>query len=92
MNAVRNGGDAGLVSTTNHGVITTTGDSANAIVAQSIGGGGGNGGFTVNADGTMKFKFHQLEKANIPASISKEYGSEFVNWCFEKNVSEKQAQ
>ena len=41
------GGDANTVTLTNTGSISTTGDTAHAIVAQSIGGGGGNGGFSV---------------------------------------------
>ena len=38
------GGDAGNVTVNNHGFITTTGNVASGIFAQSIGGGGGNGG------------------------------------------------
>ncbi|MET4635013.1 hypothetical protein [Kaistia defluvii] len=40
------GGDGGIVKVTNAGGITTTGDAAVAIFAQSIGGGGGNGAMT----------------------------------------------
>ncbi|WP_297801945.1 autotransporter outer membrane beta-barrel domain-containing protein [uncultured Brevundimonas sp.] len=41
------GGNAGHVDTTSDGNIITKGDFSNAYVAQSIGGGGGNGGFNV---------------------------------------------
>ncbi|MCX5571707.1 hypothetical protein [Kaistia nematophila] len=49
------GGGGGVVKVTNAGTITTTGDAAVAIFAQSIGGGGGNGamtGGTALADGS----------------------------------------
>ena len=38
------GGDAGLVTISNSGVLSTAGSDAAAIFAQSVGGGGGNGG------------------------------------------------
>jgi hypothetical protein len=38
------GGNGGMVSVTNGGVILTAGDFARGIFAQSVGGGGGNGG------------------------------------------------
>ena len=38
------GNNAGTVTVLNHDFITTTGNSASGIVAQSLGGGGGNGG------------------------------------------------
>ena len=38
------GNDAGTVSVTNHSYITTTGDNSAGILAQSIGGGGGEAG------------------------------------------------
>ncbi|WP_226574053.1 autotransporter outer membrane beta-barrel domain-containing protein [Acuticoccus sediminis] len=41
-------GDGGDVTVWNSGAITTTGDQAHAIYAQSIGGGGGTGGMGVN--------------------------------------------
>ncbi|MCF3933274.1 autotransporter outer membrane beta-barrel domain-containing protein [Acuticoccus sp. M5D2P5] len=41
-------GDGGAVTVWNSGAITTTGDQAHAIYAQSIGGGGGTGGMGVN--------------------------------------------
>jgi len=41
-----NAGDGGVVTVENLGTITTTGDYARGIVAQSIGGGGGDGGNT----------------------------------------------
>ena len=41
------GGDAGVVTARNFGTIWTQGDDANGIAGQSIGGGGGNGGFSI---------------------------------------------
>ncbi|TLU87805.1 MAG: hypothetical protein FDX21_03015 [Chlorobium sp.] len=41
------GGDGSTVDVTSIGNITTTGDEASAIIAQSVGGGGGNGGSTI---------------------------------------------
>ena len=38
------GGSGGAVTVTNSGIVTTTGDRARGILAQSIGGGGGSGG------------------------------------------------
>ncbi len=43
------GGYASDVNVVNTGVVTTQGNLANGILAQSVGGGGGNGGFTVAA-------------------------------------------
>ncbi len=47
------GGDGGTVDISNVSAITTSGDHANGIFAQSIGGGGGNGGLA--ASGLMGF-------------------------------------
>lgn len=41
------GADAGKVSVTQDGVVTTKGDNARGVAAQSIGGGGGTGGLNV---------------------------------------------
>jgi hypothetical protein len=46
------GGEASLVTVLQNGDIYTEGDSAHAILAQSIGGYGGQGGFSVSAGGT----------------------------------------
>ncbi|MEM7633219.1 MAG: autotransporter outer membrane beta-barrel domain-containing protein, partial [Pseudomonadota bacterium] len=43
-------GDGDVVTVTTDAMVMTTGDVAHAIVAQSIGGGGGNGGFSVDAN------------------------------------------
>ena len=43
------GGDGGTVTVTAGGVLITAGNEANAILAQSIGGGGGNGGRSISA-------------------------------------------
>ncbi len=42
------GGDAGTVDNTVTGTVVTAGDFADGVVAQSLGGGGGNGGFNVS--------------------------------------------
>ena len=48
------GGDSGqLVKVTSVGDIGTTGMQSNGILAQSLGGGGGNGGFAVSAGGAQ---------------------------------------
>jgi len=46
------GGDGKLVQIDNSNSITTAGDHSSAIVGQSIGGGGGDGGFSVDASFT----------------------------------------
>jgi hypothetical protein len=43
------GGDGGKVTATSNGLIHTVGDKSNAFTAQSIGGGGGTGGYNVSA-------------------------------------------
>ncbi len=47
------GGQGNTVNVTTHSAITTYGDNANGIMAQSVGGGGGNGGLAVS--GTLTF-------------------------------------
>jgi hypothetical protein len=49
------GGAADAVTLSNDGVVSTAGDNALGVVAQSIGGGGGNGGFAVT--GTLSEGF-----------------------------------
>lgn len=46
------GGDAGWVNATSTGTIITRGNDAPGFLAQSIGGGGGNGGFNVSLAGS----------------------------------------
>src|SRR5690606_2631814 len=41
------GGSGGAVNVTNDGLIVTRGDKAHGILAQSVGGGGGNGGQSI---------------------------------------------
>ncbi|MEX0310411.1 MAG: beta strand repeat-containing protein, partial [Tateyamaria sp.] len=48
------GGTGGNVAVTNAGTIVTTGEGAHGIFAQSIGGGGGNGGRSIT--GTIRLK------------------------------------
>ncbi len=43
------GADGGYVEVTNNGVIETSGHFSHGILAQSVGGGGGNGGFSIAA-------------------------------------------
>ncbi|MFG1296188.1 hypothetical protein [Xanthobacter variabilis] len=47
------GGNGGAVSVENDGKVTTHGDSANGILAQSVGGGGGVGGAASGAGGAL---------------------------------------
>ena len=48
------GADAGDVSVTQNGVVTTSGDNSRGVAAQSIGGGGGTGGMNVTGVFTTK--------------------------------------
>lgn len=48
------GGTGGMVNVINDGLIITRGDKAHGIFAQSIGGGGGNGGFAIEGSLTLK--------------------------------------
>ena len=47
------GNDAGTVTVTNGGTIETSGDGAHGILAQSVGGGGGNGGVVFAGSGSF---------------------------------------
>jgi uncharacterized protein YhjY with autotransporter beta-barrel domain len=47
------GGNASNVGLTNTGNITTFGDDSHAVFAQSLGGGGGSGGFSIAAAGSL---------------------------------------
>lgn len=49
------GGDANVVSLSNDGNITTSGAASSALIAQSIAGGGGNGGFDISGSASMEF-------------------------------------
>src|SRR6202012_5555536 len=55
------GGTASYVEIDNSGAISTTGNDAHGIVAQSIGGGGGTGGLSIagslSQDGTLSASF-----------------------------------
>ncbi len=50
------GNDSGIVTVENHGNISTSGANASAVIAQSVGGGGGNGGFAIGLGGTLDGK------------------------------------
>jgi len=45
------GGDGGAVSVTNDGTVITLGEKAHGIRARSVGGGGGDGGFSITGSG-----------------------------------------
>ena len=48
------GGDGGEVDVTSNGVIVTRADNSIGVLAQSVGGGGGNGGFSIGVGGSVK--------------------------------------
>ncbi|EKM9602088.1 hypothetical protein PV619_005164, partial [Salmonella enterica] len=48
------GGTGGEVNVDNHGLIITRGNKAHGIFAQSIGGGGGNGGYSITGNLTLQ--------------------------------------
>ncbi|MZQ90904.1 hypothetical protein GVY41_17445 [Frigidibacter albus] len=47
------GGAGGAVDVVNEGLIVTRGDRAHGILAQSIGGGGGNGGYSITGNASL---------------------------------------
>ncbi|MDE2182707.1 MAG: hypothetical protein KGJ78_06765 [Alphaproteobacteria bacterium] len=51
--ALSGGGNAGMVTANSFGILETQGTGANGILAQSIGGGGGNGGFALSGAFTL---------------------------------------
>ena len=55
------GGDAGTVSVTSTGVVSTESNQASGLVAQSLGGGGGNGGISVAGN------FDFASENNVPS-------------------------
>ena len=59
------GGSAGAVSVTGASTIGTLGESSPGILAQSVGGGGGNGGISINADLTAKVTIIQGLSVNM---------------------------
>jgi Calcineurin-like phosphoesterase len=40
---------------------------------------------TVGSQGRIRFVFHPLDEADVPAAISARYTPEFVHWCFAEN-------
>ncbi len=48
------GGHGGVVTVTNEGTIETSGDDAHGVFAQSIAGGGGNGGLSLATNGVLR--------------------------------------
>ena len=59
------GSIAGKVDVTNSGTITTDGDEADGILAQSIGGGGGSGG----ASGTQNLQYESADSNTVSLSV-----------------------
>ena len=49
-----NGGNSGNVTLYNYAGVTTTGNDSDALIAQSMGGGGGNGAFSVQGGASLK--------------------------------------
>jgi hypothetical protein len=45
---------------------------------------------TASPDGTIHFEVQEVHPSDVPASVVKEFGSEQVKWCFEKNKSDYQ--
>jgi len=43
--------------------------------------------WTVHADGSIDFKFEEIKLPDIPATISKRYTPELVDFCFNKNTA-----
>ena len=52
--ALSGGGSASLATVTSYGAIATKGRNSDGILAQSIGGGGGNGGFSIDGAFSME--------------------------------------
>ncbi|HEV3483098.1 MAG TPA: hypothetical protein VGR97_12310 [Candidatus Acidoferrales bacterium] len=44
---------------------------------------------TVNPDGQIKFKFHELEESDVPGDVVQRYTPDFVHWCFTENSDAK---
>ncbi len=44
---------------------------------------------TVRPDGEIDFAFQELQEKDIPASVTTNYGSDFVHWCFAENSQVK---
>ena len=40
---------------------------------------------TVSNDGSIKFDFKEIARADIPAATESRYGAKFVDWCFVEN-------
>ena len=40
---------------------------------------------TVQPGGDINFEFEKLEEKDIPESVTRRYGSDFVHWCFAEN-------
>ncbi|HEV2721500.1 MAG TPA: hypothetical protein VG323_15875 [Thermoanaerobaculia bacterium] len=44
---------------------------------------------TVAADGSIKFEFHEVARADIPSATVTRYGETLVDWCFKENKDTK---
>jgi hypothetical protein len=42
---------------------------------------------TVHADGSIRFKFHEIKRKNIPDNVAQRYTPQFVDFCFNENTS-----
>jgi hypothetical protein len=44
---------------------------------------------TVNPDGQIEFKFHELKESDVPGDVVQRYTPDFVHWCFTENSEAK---
>lgn len=44
---------------------------------------------TVNLDGQIQFKFHELKESDLPGDVVQRYTPDFVHWCFTENSEAK---
>ena len=44
---------------------------------------------TVNPDGQIQFKFHELKESDVPGDVVQRYTPDFVHWCFAENSEAK---
>jgi hypothetical protein len=44
---------------------------------------------TVRRGGEIRFEFKKINESDIPSTVTKRYGQEFVHWCFVNNTNVK---
>jgi hypothetical protein len=44
---------------------------------------------TVNPDGQIQFKFHELKESDVPGDVVQRFTPDFVHWCFAENSEAK---